>query len=201
MSDQNFGDALQFVLRWEGGFSDNKADPGGRTMRGVTQATYDAWRKANGLPRQDVRGISDEEIGTIYRRNYWMRARCENLRVKLDLVQFDTAVNMGPNRAVKILQRSVGATEDGAFGPATQAACDDCAMPDTVTQYCDIREGIYRRLAQRPGQYVFLRGWLNRLNDLRAEAGVAGFSRSRDVPERTEPVADLAGDEPLEDWR
>ena len=32
--------------------------------------------------------------------------------------------------------------------------------------------------AARPGQAKFLRGWMNRLNDLRSEAGVPGFDVS-----------------------
>jgi lysozyme family protein len=202
MVDSSFAAALAFVLRWEGGLSDHPADHGGRTMKGVTQATYDAWRTARGQPRQDVARISDDELGAIYRESYWAAAFCDRLRVALDLVQFDTGVNMGPNRAVKILQATVGATADGACGPQTQAACDSCGLPEAVAKYCEIREGIYRHLAERPGQDVFLDGWLNRLDDLRAEADVPGFSRARGAP--TEPVAripDLAPGEPLEAWR
>ena len=39
-----FERALTFVLRWEGGYVDHPADPGGATNYGVTQRTYDAWR-------------------------------------------------------------------------------------------------------------------------------------------------------------
>jgi lysozyme family protein len=201
MGVRNYESALSFILRWEGGLSDHPNDPGGRTMKGVTQATYDAWRKARNLPIRDVAQIAQDELGAIYRDNYWRAAACERLRAALDLVQFDTAVNMGPRRAVKILQTAVGATADGAFGPNTQAACDACALPDTTTRYCDIREGIYRKLAQRPGQDVFLAGWLNRLDDLRGVAGVPGFSPSRSAPtEFAMRVPDLDVDQQLEAW-
>jgi len=46
MPSSAFETALPFVLRWEGGFVDHPADPGGRTNRGVTQRTYDAWRQS-----------------------------------------------------------------------------------------------------------------------------------------------------------
>jgi lysozyme family protein len=201
MADSSFASALAFVLRWEGGLSDHPADHGGRTMKGVTQAIYDAWRKARGRPPQDVAMIDNDELGAIYRENYWKVAFCDRLRVALDLVQFDTSVNMGPNRALRILQTAVGTASDGAFGPQTQAACDSCGLPDAVARYCEIREGLYRRLAERPGQDVFLDGWLNRLDDLRAAAGVVGFSRARSAP--SEPIAriaDLTPDQPLEAW-
>jgi lysozyme family protein len=202
MADSSFDSALTFVLRWEGGLSNHPADPGGRTMKGVTQATYDVWRKAQGRPHRDVALIEDDELGAIYRENYWKVAFCDRLRTALDLVQFDTSVNMGPNRAVKILQTAVGTVADGAYGARTQAACDSCGLPDAVARYCTIREGIYRRLAERPGQDVFLNGWLNRLDDLRATASVPGFSHARAAP--SEPIAriaDMAPDQPLEAWQ
>ena len=37
----------------------------------------------------------------------------------VDLMVFDMAVNSGPGRAGKILQRVVGATVDGGIGPQT----------------------------------------------------------------------------------
>jgi lysozyme family protein len=113
---------------------------------------------------------------------------------------------MGKNRAIKILQQAVGANPDGSFGPATQQACDNCNAADAVAQYCSIREALYRRFAQGPGQGIFLKGWLNRLNDLRIEAGVAQQRGPRgpvdfgDAP-YIETIPDLGPDQPLDDWR
>lgn len=38
--DRNFAPALALALKSEGGWSDNPADPGGATMKGVTLAKY-----------------------------------------------------------------------------------------------------------------------------------------------------------------
>ena len=43
--DKNFETVMDYVFKSEGGFSDRKNDLGGRTNMGVTQATYNAWRK------------------------------------------------------------------------------------------------------------------------------------------------------------
>ena len=51
-------------------------DPGGRTNRGVTQRTYDAWRAARGQPHADVYAIAETEVEAIYRGAYWDRAGC-----------------------------------------------------------------------------------------------------------------------------
>jgi lysozyme family protein len=167
---------MQFVLRWEGGFVDHPDDPGGRTNKGVTQRVYSAWLAARDAPARDVKLVSDAEIHAIYRDNYWRLAGCGQLPSPLDMVHFDTAVNMGVNRAVRFLQGSVGCSVDGKFGPATRKAVTGCDRGSTVVAYCDTREAFYRKLADaRPQLAVFLRGWLNRLDSLRRECGLPGF--------------------------
>ncbi|WP_377846987.1 glycosyl hydrolase 108 family protein [Bosea sp. UC22_33] len=71
MTAQNFAPALTRALTHEGGFSNHKDDPGGATMKGVTQRVYDAYRERRGLPQQSVRLISEAEIQEIYRKQYW----------------------------------------------------------------------------------------------------------------------------------
>lgn len=171
-----FSAALPFVLRWEGGFVNNPNDPGGATNRGVTQAVYNAWRARQGQPSRDVRSIADEEVRSIYEANYWLPPRCDLLRQQLDLVQFDTAVNMGPGRAVRMLQDALGCEVDGDFGGGTRRAADACDLGSAIAGYCDRREAYYRHLVTaNPKLAVFLRGWLNRLNALRTEVGLPGF--------------------------
>ncbi len=174
-----FQASLPFVLRWEGGYVDHPDDPGGATNRGVTQKVYDAWRRRQGQAPRDVRQLEDGELAAIYEGDYWLPPRCDLLQRELDLVQFDTAVNMGTGRAVKLLQASLGCAADGDFGPATRAAAQGCDLGAAVAGYCREREGFYRRLAaQRPKLAVFLKGWLNRLNALRKEVGLPGFERA-----------------------
>ena len=168
-----FDASLPFVLRWEGGYVDHPDDPGGRTNNGVTQRAYDRWRSRQDEAPRDVRLIEDEEVHAIYETGYWRPPRCDLLRRRLDLVHFDTAVNMGVRRAVRLLQESVGCGVDGIFGPVTTQAAASCDLSGTTRAYCDSREAYYRRLAEsRPKLRVFLRGWLNRLDALRREVGL-----------------------------
>jgi len=176
MSSPVFDEALKFVLRWEGGFVDHPNDPGGRTNKGVTQKVYDGWRTRQGHSPRDVKLIEDAEVGSIYAGDYWVPPRCDLLETPLDLLQFDTAVNMGVRRAVRFLQESVGCGVDGAFGPGTQSAVAQCDAGTVLGVYCDRREAFYRNLVQKnPKLEVFLKGWLNRLNALRKEVGLPGF--------------------------
>jgi lysozyme family protein len=172
MSTDAFNSSLPFILRWEGGYVNHPADPGGATNRGVTQKVYDTWRRAQGQPTQDVRQLSDAEMHSIYEGNYW----------KLDLAQFDTAVNMGTGRAVRFLQAAVGCEVDGGFGEGTLKAVKECNdLAKTLVNYCNERGAYYDRLvAANPKLAVFQKGWSNRLNALRKEVGLPGFEA--DVP-------------------
>ena len=58
-------DSMPFVLRWEGGYVNHPADPGGATNKGVTQKVYDSWRKRQGLATRDVRQLEEAEMHAI----------------------------------------------------------------------------------------------------------------------------------------
>ena len=176
MPSAAFEASLPFVLRWEGGFVDHPNDPGGRTNKGVTQKVYDAWRKRQGLPVRDVKRLDDTELHRIYESGYWIPPHCDRLARQLDLVHFDTAVNMGPGRAGRFLQKAAGCGVDGDFGSQTEKAVQACRPGDLIASYCATREAYYRELVRRNASLVvFLKGWLNRLNALRHEVGLAGF--------------------------
>ena len=177
-----FESGLPFILRWEGGFVDHPNDPGGRTNKGVTQRVYTGWLARRGLQHRDVKGITDAEVKAIYEADYWLPPRCDELPRRLDLVQFDTAVNMGVKRAVRFLQDALGCEVDGQFGPATSQAVSGCDARTTLAAYCDLREAYSRRLAAtKPDLQVFLRGWMNRLNSLRKEVGLVTFGFAEPV--------------------
>jgi lysozyme family protein len=206
--------ALIFVLQWEGGYVNHPADPGGATMKGITQRVYHKYRAEGRLGTRAVKLISDDEVRDIYQEQYWNAGNCHRLRNRLDLTQFDTAVNMGVNRATRMLQEASGCTADGRFGPATLAAADSCELRLTLERYCEIREGWYRnRTVERPDQKVFLKGWLNRMKALREQLGVAPDMGAEDTsygdldgaPDTGFPfsphIPDLAPGQPLEAWR
>ena len=157
---ENFPQALKQVLKYEGGKVDDFRDPGGRTAYGVTQDTYDAWRKKQNLPTADVFSISQTDVAAIYRQEYWDRIRGDDLPSGVDFAVFDFAVNSGVNRASKTLQAVVGVTQDGQIGPQTiQAAKTYVAM--SITN---------RRLAFMQSLSIwstFGKGWSARITDVK----------------------------------
>ena len=129
MTAQNYARALSRVLVHEGGYVNHPRDPGGATMKGVTQRVYDAYRKRRGDDPRSVRSIEDGELQTIYRRQYWNAVRGDGLPEGVDYVVFDGAVNSGPAQSVKWLQRALGTVKvDGVIGEATLEAVE--AYPD-----------------------------------------------------------------------
>ncbi len=149
-------------------------DPGGETNHGVTAQVYARWRKRRGLPPRSVRLIQPAEVATIYDAEYWDPVRGDELLrlgFGLALVVFDFAVNAGVARATRLLQRTAGVPEDGAFGPATLRAVEAVASDAFVAGYSRGREGFYERLAaRRPPLRKFLRGWLKRVAIVEREA-------------------------------
>ena len=98
--DQRFEQHLGRVLGYEGGFSNHHADPGGATNYGITQGTYNAYRKAHGLGRKAVKWITKAEVKAIYFNNYYKASGADvTTDDRLAYVLFDTAVLFGADRA------------------------------------------------------------------------------------------------------
>lgn len=164
--DVNFEKALAVILHHEGLWSDHRDDPGGATMKGVTLRTFSEFL---GRPatKEELRGITDEQLGKIYRKRYWDVVACPRLPSGLDLVVFDMAVNSGPGRAVRILQETLGVTADGSVGPKTLVAIGDHDLVDLIGAYSEGRNSFYRNL---PIYATFGKGWLRRVEEVKAEA-------------------------------
>ncbi|MBI1339609.1 hypothetical protein GC169_05270 [bacterium] len=175
VSEGVFARALELVLEHEGGYVNHPKDPGRATNRGVTQATYDAYRKKKKAAIRSVKDITPDEIAEIYRQGYWVPARCQDMPGEaIAIAVFDAAVNHGVQPAIRMLQQCVGTPDlavDGLWGESTQkrvlSAGSD--MPGLVQAFLDRRETFYRRLVEmNPSQGVFLRGWLKRVSSLRS---------------------------------
>jgi len=156
--EHNFEYCLLTMLRSEGGYSNHSRDPGGMTNLGVTKAVYDEFYDTD-ADEGTMRGITEKDVRPIYHQNYWMKCKCDDLPTGVDLMVFDIAVNSGPGRAGKILQRVVGATVDGGIGPQTLGMVAKMEPQDIIRAMQLEREDFYRSL---PTFDAFGKGWLNR---------------------------------------
>lgn len=186
MAASTFERALSRVLAHEGGWSDHPKDPGKATNHGITQATYDAWRKRGGDAKQSVLYIGAGEVRAIYRRQYWDLVRGDDLPSGLDYAVFDYAVNSGPGRAVKDLQRVLGVKVDGALGVNTLNALRTRKTVEVVTALCDRRLAFLRSLSTWG---TFGKGWARRVSDVRAAAVAMAASPDSPAPATTAAAA------------
>ena len=176
-----FTTALGFTLKWEGKvFTHDPDDRGGATYRGVTQRVYDAFRRGLWRATRSVKYLTDDELQTIYRRDYWLAAGCDQIADRrLAVAHFDFAVNSGVNRAIRLLQKLSGTLVDGKFGPKTKARVNHAAetLPTIASYYIDARENFLRDIVKNnPRQGKYIKGWLNRTRSLRAF--IAGMDRA-----------------------
>ena len=123
--------ALNFVLKWEGGYVNDPRDSGGETKFGISKKAY---------PNLDIKNLTQQQAGEIYRSDYWEKAGCEGISTPLNLVVFDTAVNCGVKKAGEMLKFCGGEWVDYLFL--------------RVAHYVSLNKSVY------------LRGWLNRVIDL-----------------------------------
>lgn len=166
LAKSNFDTALTLVLKHEGGWADHPKDPGGATMKGITIAVYRANIKPNGT-KDDLRKITDAQVASIYRKQYWDKVRGDDLPSGVDYAVFDYAVNSGVSRASKHLQSVVRTKQDGKIGPATLTAVRAMLSPTIINDLCDKRMAFLRGLKTFA---TFGKGWTSRVSGVRAAA-------------------------------
>lgn len=178
MSTARFETSLRFVLKWEGSrFTNDPDDHGGATRYGIIQREYDRYRDRRHLQIRSVELISLDEVRDIYRREYWDAVQGDRMPLSLDLVMFDSGVLMGVGRAIRILQQSLKIAVSGDLDKSTFDALGTADIDALVVDFLNNREGRLRGIVEKDQtQAKFLKGWLNRLNDLRQTVGEASPS-------------------------
>ena len=154
-----FEQAFVMVVNTEGGYTDNKSDPGGRTKFGISQRSY---------PALDIAALTLDDAKAIYERDFWSRIRGDEMPPPLAFLTFDAAVNNGVGRSVRWLQTALGVVADGVIGPATLAA-----VHAAVPGWHVMAEVVAQRtmfMATLPTFRVFGRGWSIRLARLPYQA-------------------------------
>jgi lysozyme family protein len=164
LAPMKFEDALRHVLRWEGDYSNHPQDRGGATKFGITARTLSEWL-GRPVTTEDVRDLEFDDVVPIYRERYWDACSCSGIPHGIDLLIFDSAVNQGPNRAKRLLQRALGVTEDGIIGPITMRAIQTMDPQRLASELVAQRAAHYASL-----QSTFHLGWFRRLADMHRES-------------------------------
>lgn len=123
-----FDELVEFIFLKEGGYVNDPNDPGRETKYGISKRAY---------PNEDIKNMTKERAREIYRRDYWNKLNLDEVEFPMNLIMFDTAVNMGIT-AAKQLEGISSSWEDYLFR----------------------RIEYYSRLITAK---FYLRGWVNRV--------------------------------------
>jgi len=174
-NDSDFGEIVQFTLKWE--VVRNKQgkviaehdpeDPGGVTKYGIDKSAHPE------LSVSDIENLTEAQAVEIYRRENWEGTKADQLPSRFAQVVFDMSVLDGTSRGVRALQMAVGVGVNADLSQRTidaaqEAAAKTSTLNAALNQMLEIREARYRKLAAaKPIFQKFLHGWLNRSDDLR----------------------------------
>jgi len=166
---KEFLDSMKFIFDHENVMSRGKVvsehdprDPGGLTKYGIDARSH------KGV---DVENLTEEQATAIYWQE-WLQCKADKIPWPLSLAYFDACVNSGKHQGVLLLQRTVGAKDDGIIGPATIAAaisaCVKSPTAEVALAYCKRKEKFYIDLCEAKPEYKYAKnGWLNRVSDLK----------------------------------
>lgn len=173
----HFDEALVHVVSLEGGYSNDPADSGGETNRGITVAVA----RAAGYAGKMI-DMTPLDARDIYRKRYWNALNLDTISAldfSLALKLFDAGVNVGVKKAGEWVQRALNVlnnegvywpdvTVDGVLGSNTIAALNALHARRGSDGMAVLRRGVnclqgsfYITLAEgRKKDERFVYGWL-----------------------------------------
>ena len=158
---------IPFIRKWEGGYVNDPDDKGGCTMMGVTIATY---RKYYGKDKTcaDLKKITDDEWLEIFKKGYWEPWKADQIKNQsIAQLVVDCGWGSGPKTAIKKVQAALGCKADGIVGPKTLAALNAYPSVGVFRKLWSMRYSWLHQIASVGNNKKYLRGWLNRLNDIK----------------------------------
>jgi lysozyme family protein len=158
------------LLEEEGGWANDPRDAGGMTNLGDTRVAWEHWVDRP-VHEAEMRALTPALVGPFYRSQYWNTVHGDSFPVGLALCLLHCSANCGPGRAAQLLQGVVGATPDGAIGPATIAAVNgwtaEHGVAAIIAEFQDELRAYYRT---RPTFPAFGKGWLARADRVEHQA-------------------------------
>lgn len=170
---ERFEQVIPYVLKAEGGYTNDAADAGGPTNYGIIQSEYSTFL---GHPAtiDDMKSMPLVNAIKIYKAKYWDAMKLDLFSdFNIQLILMDQGVNRGTKTAMMSAQVLMGSqfgknlSVDGANGPATSGAINGVDPQLFSREYLQSAEHAYADICIRKNsQLVFLHGWLNRVHNL-----------------------------------
>jgi lysozyme family protein len=136
------------------------------TNLGVTKQVWEAW-VGHPVGEKEMRALTPTMVAPLYKKQYWDAVKGDDLPSGLDYLMFDFAVNAGPGRAIRTLQKAIGTKPDGVIGPKTLTALKAADANDLIAKFSMEKELFYKAL---PTFATFGKGWLRRVDEAKSHA-------------------------------
>lgn len=153
---------ITMILIHEGGiYTDDPADAGGPTKWGITMPTLAAYRRVpvSQITARDIQNLTRADATAIYRHLFVQPFEMfPDSQFRTNVI--DMGVNAGVPTAVRLLQKTVGATVDGIIGRQTVQLA---ASRNWNAAFVGVRLLHYENLIERrPLNIKWRNGWRNR---------------------------------------
>ena len=164
-SDDVFNSIFEYILSVEGGYSNDKADKGGKTKYGIIEVEARKYGY-----KGDMKDLSKEIAEDIYKNKYYLSNKLDKIKDKrVALSIADWTINSG-NWGTKKAQQTVNILKgdvlvvDGVLEEKSIQAINSINPEMFLTQYHELQRKFYKAIVDNnPSQSVFLKGWLNRV--------------------------------------
>lgn len=160
-----FDNIFKYLLKVEGGYSDDKYDTGGKTKYGITEVEARKYGYTS-----HMRDLTLDIAEDIYFHKYFKKNRLDEINNgKIALSICDWTVNSGNYGLTKaqltLNELGFNLEVDGKFGNKTIQALNEVDVDKFLNIYHNKQRQFYQNIVRnRPNQKVFLKGWLNRVD-------------------------------------
>ena len=164
-SEDVFNKIFEYILSVEGGYSNDKADKGGKTKYGIIEVEARKYGY-----KGDMKDLSKDVAEDIYKNKYYLSNNLDKIKDKrVALSIADWTINSGSWR-LKKAQQTVNILKgeilvvDGVLGEKSIQAINLINPEMFLTQYHELQRKFYQAIVDHnASQIVFLKGWLNRV--------------------------------------
>ena len=159
MDDNRYDQLMKLIREAEGGYVDNKNDPGGKTNFGISENTY---------PNEDIKKLTRERAELLLYRDFYKRFRIYNISDdRLAGIVLSMAINHDLP-AIQRLHTILGIKPGTIIGPATMKALENKTeeeMLEIIEKYKQAtKEYFLQKIKENPEKQKFHDGWMNRVD-------------------------------------
>ena len=183
----SFDKAFQITLAHEGGYSNDPADLGGETFKGIARKANPNWagwpildnlkKDTKNFPKNlDADSSLQSHVKKLYKTNYWDVNKLDAVNdQEIASEAFDTSVNQGVGVAGRYIQEALNLLNrnqknypdlkvDGAIGNVTIGVLNSHPNPKAVLKTMNGLQFMkYVKICEaNPAQEKFFLGWLSR---------------------------------------